>query len=104
MFGGGVALCAALIERANGPELSGLLLSFPVTIPATLMLIEEQTGRRQAAEDARGACLGGAGLASFGATVWALSPVTAPSLTLLAALAAWTVTCALLWRWRGPLT
>jgi hypothetical protein len=65
------------------------------------MLIPDPDHREISSENARGACSGSAALASFAATVWGLSPVLAPALTLLFALTAWTVTCALLWRWRG---
>ena len=97
-FGGLVSVGAALVSHRWGPEIGGLLLAFPAILPASLTLVKEHDGRRQAASDARGARLGALALAGFALTALALANVEASAaLTLFGALAAWMALAVALW-------
>jgi hypothetical protein len=97
VFGGMVALAATALGEAYGPRLGGLFLAFPALLPASLTLVKQHDGRSAAVEDARGALVGSAGLASFALVVWATANWGAPALTLGLALVAWTLVSVALW-------
>ena len=111
-FGGVVTVLVGLIAQRFGPVVGGLFLAFPAIFPASATLIEKhetrkkqragiidhQRGRKEAALDACGAAMGCIGLGVFGVLVWRLATVWNPWLCLLAALGAWFVTSALIWR------
>ena len=98
VFGGLVSVGAALVARRWGAAIGGLFLAFPAILPASLTLVKEHDGRRQAVEDARGARLGALGLAAFALAALGLADRDAPApLTLACALVAWTALSVLLW-------
>lgn len=98
VFGGLVAVIAALITRQGGPVAGGLFLAFPAMLPASLTLVNERDGRQCAYDDARGACIGSIGLAVFAALVWSLATARVhASVPLLTALVAWMLTSGGLW-------
>src|SRR5262245_7400094 len=96
-FGGTVTAVAGLIAHAFGPAIGGLFLAFPAILPASLTLIAMHDGRRQAADDARGAILGAIALVAFAAVARVLAARCAPAVTLAAATSTWIVVAASLW-------
>ena len=87
VFGGGIALVAAISGSLFGPRFGGLFLAFPAVLPATLTLIEKKEGTTKAWADASGGVLGAIGLATFAFTALQLlraNPVVALALALLA--------------------
>ena len=97
VFGGIVTACAGLIAKRYGPSIGGLFLAFPAILPASLTLVKEHDGRRQAADDARGAVLGAVALFAFAAVALALADLTPPALTLAIATLVWCVASVSLW-------
>jgi hypothetical protein len=87
--GAGTSIVAGAATLAFGPRAGGILLAFPAILAASLTLIEEEEDSAEAREDARGAVIGGFGLALFAIaaalTLGELSGATA----LLLATAAW---------------
>jgi uncharacterized protein DUF3147 len=65
VFGGGIALVAAVAGTVFGARFGGLFLAFPAVLPATLTLIEKKEGTTKAWADASGGVLGAIGLAGF---------------------------------------
>jgi Protein of unknown function (DUF3147) len=61
------SIVAGALTLALGPRAGGIMLAFPAILAASLTLIEEQEDSVDAREDARGAVVGGAGLAVFAA-------------------------------------
>jgi hypothetical protein len=96
-FGGMVAVFASLMGHAHGPAVGGLFLAFPALLPAALTLVKQHDGRAAAADDARGAVIGGLGLAAFALVVWRTAASTAPWLSLLLSLAVWVLLSVSLW-------
>ena len=87
VFGGGIALVAAICGSVFGPRFGGLFLAFPAVLPATLTLIEKKEGTTKAWADASGGVLGAIGLAAFAFTALQLlraNPVVALALALVA--------------------
>jgi len=87
VFGGGIALVAAISGSLFGPRFGGLFLAFPAVLPATVTLIEKKEGTTNAWADASGGVLGAIGLAAFAFTALQLlraDPVVALALALLA--------------------
>ncbi len=70
LFGAGVALLAALVGQLVSLRAGGLFLAFPAILPATLTLIQQKEGRRQAQDDDIGAIAGGVGLVVFALAGW----------------------------------
>lgn len=96
-FGGAITLATGLVAHAWGPVVAGLFLAFPAILPATLTLAARHDGRSDAADDARGARLGAAGLAAFAIVVAIGAPHLAPPIVLLLATLAWLVVNVPLW-------
>jgi len=96
-FGGTITAATGVIAHAYGPAIGGLFLAFPAILPATLTLVAKHDGRRQAADDARGAVLGAIALVVFAAMARSLALRCAPVVTLAAASAAWIVAATALW-------
>jgi hypothetical protein len=95
-FGGLISVGAAALGAHWGPGVGGLFLAFPAILPASLTLLKEKGGTRQACDDARGAVLGSLGLCAFALTV--VGGGRAPLVqVLLLATAAWTLTSVALW-------
>lgn len=88
LFGGAVAVVASLVSRKLGDFGGGLALAFPAILPAALTLVKQHDGRQQAADDARGACLGAIALAAF-ALVVLLGATSGPATALPLAMLAW---------------
>jgi Protein of unknown function (DUF3147) len=103
LFGGIISAAASLVSHAWGPVVGGLLLAFPAILPASLTLVKQHDGWRQAVDDARGGRLGSVGLLAFAAVVWAEARSWSPAVTLTVATLAWVVVDAALWTIRfGP--
>lgn len=99
VFGGAVAVAATALGEAYGPRLGGLFLAFPALLPASLTLVKQHDGRSAALQDARGALVGSAGMASFALVVWTTAEWGTPAWTLGLALIAWTLVSVALWWW-----
>jgi hypothetical protein len=91
VFGGLVTAATGAIAHRWGPVAGGLFLAFPAILPASLTLVKQHDGRAEAAEHARGACLGTVGLAAFALVAWRLGATWPPVAVLAVATAAWTV-------------
>lgn len=102
-FGAGTSTIAGVISVVWNERASGVMLAFPAILAASLTLIADEESRRAAREDARGAVLGGVGLAAF-ALVCYVSFQRMPSVIVLAlALVAWVlVACGLYFVLWGP--
>jgi hypothetical protein len=96
LFGGTIALLASFTSKALGDFAGGLALAFPAILPAALTLVKQHDGRQQAADDARGARFGAAGLTAFAVTVLLFSS-RGPAVALPLAMLAWTTTAGGLW-------
>ena len=96
LFGGLVTAATGVVAHHFGPGIGGLFLAFPAILPASLTLVQEHDGREQAVDDARGACLGGLGLAAFAAVVWSAT-MWRSGIVLVAATLAWLVVSVVLW-------
>lgn len=90
-FGAAVSAAAAVLSRLTSPLVGGVALAFPAILVASLTLIAEEDGLRQARNDARGALHGTFGLLGFGIVAAWLFPRTSPAPALAAATATWTV-------------
>jgi hypothetical protein len=88
-FGAAVSAAAALVAVVFGAKAGGVFLAFPAILPATLTLIEEKEGNRQARADASGGVLGGIGLFAFGAVAYLSLGRVPPAVAVLLALLAW---------------
>jgi hypothetical protein len=95
-FGGTIAVLAALVGRHFGPIAGGLFLAFPAILPASITLVKEQDGRKQAVDDARGARIGALALIGFAAVVL-LVHRTGALYTLLAAVLSWFAVAFAIW-------
>lgn len=97
VFGGVVAALAGLITKIWGPVVGGLFLAFPAILPASLTLVKQHDGRKQAVDDARGGRLGSVGLIGFAVIVW-IAAQSWPALAVLAvATVVWLVVDGVLW-------
>ncbi len=87
--GAATSVVAGLLTLAFGSRIGGVFLAFPAILAASLTLIEEQDDSAEAREDARGAVMGGLGMAAF-AAVGALAFGHLPGgVVLVLAAAAW---------------
>jgi len=101
LFGGVVTAATGAIAHGWGPAIGGLFLAFPAILPASLTLVEEHDGRAEAADDARGACLGSIGLAAFALLTWGAAGWPAAGV-LAAATLVWLVVSTAAWAaWFG---
>ena len=76
-FGFVVSVLAGTVTLLAGDRPGGLFLAFPAILPASLTLIANRDGRRQAEIDVAGAILGATALVSFAIVSWQLSGRTA---------------------------
>jgi hypothetical protein len=92
LLGAVISMSAGIIGNTIGARFSGLFLAFPAILPASLTLVQEKEGTRDADRDAIGAILGAVGLVVFAGTAEAtLGHI--PSLAALGlALCAWLAT------------
>jgi len=88
-FGFGVSVVAGIVTLAFGSRTGGLFLAFPAILPASLTLIEEKEGRRQAEGNAVGAILGAVALVVFALIAFALFTHIPGVAVEAVALAAW---------------
>lgn len=112
VLGGAISLAAGLLAKSFGPEIGGLFLAFPAIFPASATLIEKHESEKKrkagipatsralsaAALDARGAALGGIGLAIFAVTLWQMLTRQNAAIALSSALLAWLVSCVVIWK------
>jgi hypothetical protein len=96
-FGGAVTAATGLVAHYFGPGIGGLCLAFPAILPASLTLVQEHESRREAVEDARGACLGSIGLAAFALLVAATASMLAAPVVLTVATMLWVAACLSAW-------
>jgi hypothetical protein len=83
------SIVAGAVTLAFGARVGGIFLAFPAILAASLTLIEEQEDSAEAREDARGAVVGGCGMAAF-AVVAAITFRHVPGgLAIAAAAGAW---------------
>ena len=90
-FGAGISLAAALVGMRFGHRAGGLFLAFPAILPASLTLISDKHGRREAKIDAIGAVLGGVALGGFALTALLLLTRLPLAVALLLAALFWVV-------------
>lgn len=90
-LGAAVSVVAGIISQLAGSRLGGVFLAFPAILPASLTILQEKDGTRDADRDAIGAVLGGLGLVVFAAVAESLFVRDNPVVVLAAALAAWVV-------------
>lgn len=102
-FGAATSAVAGTISIVWNSKAAGVMLAFPAILAASLTLIANEESRRAAREDARGAVLGGVGLAAFAGVGYASFGHLPSVLVLVLALLAWVcVACGLyLFLW-GP--
>jgi hypothetical protein len=113
VLGGLATVLAGAVAEFFGPEAGGLFLAFPAIFGASATLIEKhererkqklglsggRRGKEAAALDAAGAGLGSIGLATFGAGIWYLAPVSAFGSLALGSIG-WLLVSLFLWRLR----
>lgn len=97
LFGGVITVLTGLIAHRWGPAVAGLFLAFPAILPASLTLVKRHDGRAKAADDARGARLGTAGLFAFALVVIAGAGNMHPAIVLVLATVAWVAVDVPLW-------
>lgn len=110
-FGAGISVAAGLIGIFLGPKVGGLFLAFPAILPASLTLIANKDGLREAEIDSLGATMGGVALFAFALIAAGGIAMVGALPALGAALGAWVVVALALYflvaliirRWtRGP--
>lgn len=85
------SIVSGVVTLLFGARVGGIFLAFPAILAASLTLIEQQEDSAETREDARGAVIGGCGMAAF-AVVAALTFGHIPGgLALAAAAGAWLV-------------
>ena len=112
LFGGAVTTAAGVVAKHFGPVVGGLFLAFPAIFPASVTMVAKHErekkrkagmdgtvrGRKAAALEARGAAIGGVGLACFAMLVWKLLPTWNAVKTLALAILVWFAVSVLLWQ------
>ena len=86
-----VSVTAAVLAKAVNARFAGAFLAFPAILPASLTLIQDKEGTRDADRNAIGAVLGGFALVPFAIVGEALFTRLAPAAVLVVALATWRV-------------
>jgi hypothetical protein len=69
-FGFVIAVAVGIVTELWGNRVGGLFLAFPSILPASLTLIAEQDGEREAKVDAGGAIIGGLAMSFFAVVSW----------------------------------
>jgi hypothetical protein len=90
-LGAVVSIAAGILAKTVDAQFAGAFLAFPAILPASLTLIQDKEGTRDADRNAVGAVLGGlalVGFAVFAEATFKLLPAVA---VLLSALGAWAV-------------
>jgi uncharacterized membrane protein (GlpM family) len=88
-FGAGVSAFAGIVSALAGPLVGGLFLAFPATLLASVTLVAQEEGVREAREEAGGATFGTLGLLPFAVVLAVLVSRVPVWLALVAATAAW---------------
>jgi hypothetical protein len=97
VFGGVVTAATGMIAHRFGPVVGGLFLAFPAILPASLTLVQQHDGRRAAADDARGACLGSIALAAFAVVTWQAPAAWPGAVILVVATVVWIAVAVAAW-------
>ena len=84
-----VSIAAAVLAKAVSARFAGAFLAFPAILPASLTLIQDKEGTRDADRNAIGAVLGGFALVPFAIVGEALFTRVAPAAVLFLALSTW---------------
>ena len=92
-FGFAVSVVAAIVVKAMGAAVGGMLLAFPAILPATTTLLERRQGLAQATADVRGATVGAIAMVAFAVIAWQLMGRAGPTAALAAASGGWVVAC-----------
>jgi Protein of unknown function (DUF3147) len=87
--GAATSIVAGVVTLAFGARTGGIFLAFPAILAASLTLIEKEEDAEEAREDARGAVIGGVGLAAFAGVAALTLNHLAGALALLLATATW---------------
>jgi hypothetical protein len=96
-FGGAVTALAGWAGNKYGPAIGGMFMAFPAILPASLTLVAQHGGRRDAIDDARGSRVGVVALAGFALVVLLEAQRWPPIAVLGAALGAWILIAAGAW-------
>ena len=104
VFGASISAGAALIGL-KFPLIGGMFLAFPAILPASLTLVERDSGRTEAVIDAEGAIIGALGLLAFALVAAFGIQSLGAVMALIAAAIAWLVvsigTYAAVMAWRA---
>ena len=90
-FGAGVSALAGVVSALAGPRVGGVFLAFPAILLASLTLVAQEEGVRQARNEAHGATLGTLGLIAFALVATWLVGAVPVGVALVAAAVAWAV-------------
>ncbi|HZS94841.1 MAG TPA: DUF3147 family protein [Chloroflexota bacterium] len=96
-FGGTITALTGVIAHIWGPAVGGLFLAFPAILPASITLVQDHDGKRQAGVDALGAAFGTIGLVIFGIVIWFAASRGTAWLDLLVAGLLWLATSVAVW-------
>jgi hypothetical protein len=90
-FGAAISLVAGIIGMKFGPKVGGVFLAFPAILPASLTLIQQESGKEEAAIDSEGAILGALAMVVFAIVTFLAVVKLGVAVTLFLALALWLV-------------
>lgn len=92
-FGAGAltSIVAGVLSIVFNARVGGIMLAFPAILAASLTLIAKEDDKHEAREDARGAVMGGCGMAAFAGVCALTFGHWNPAVVLLSATAAWAV-------------
>jgi hypothetical protein len=96
--GGAITALAGLLAKRYGPAFGGMFLAFPAILPASLTLVKQHDGRRNALDDARGGRIATLALACFATVVTMTAPSWHPAIFLPLATLAWLIVAVAAWR------
>lgn len=97
-FGGVISLLAGYVGLKWGPAIGGLFLGFPSIFPATMTLLKNHQGRREAAEGGVGTSIGSLGLIVFAIIVFVTARTWSPVSSFGAAILGWFAASTIMWR------
>jgi uncharacterized membrane protein len=89
-FGASISLVAALVSLKY-QLFGGMFLAFPAILPASLTLVQRDSGREEASIDAAGAIIGAIGLLAFALVAAFGIPALGAITALVASAVAWLV-------------
>jgi hypothetical protein len=85
------SIVAGVMTLVFGARTGGIFLAFPAILAASLTLIEKHDDSAEAREDARGAVIGGCGVALFAIVAAITFGRLSPAVALLLAAVAWLI-------------